>query len=156
MPRPICDFASFHHNLLKSGHCEYLHLHENQNLQVQHGCLFLMVVWTKIILEILLLWILTTSTFFWTQGVVTSSAADLLLANNVLMAVMENSRNDGTVSAYATILFTLFKPNDMKHCCAAKVYLVQGASSPQGQNQADGTFQAASSGELSWKDAVCP
>lgn len=58
---------------------------------------------------------------------------------------------------YATSLFTLFKPSDMKHCCPAKVsYLFQGASTPWGQNQADGTFQAASTGELSWKDAFCP
>lgn len=85
------------------------------------NALSLMLLGVKTSLETLPPFLLTPSTILWTESGATSSAAELPLAKNVLLAVMESTRNNGTVSECATRLFILFKPNDMKHCCSAKV-----------------------------------
>lgn len=112
-----------------------------------------MVVWVKITLEIILFFLLIASAFSWKQRVVTCSAAELMFARNVLMAGNgEQKQRWGQLRIchqHNPLSLTYFKPSDMKYCFPAKgSYLFQGVSSPWGQNQADGTFQAASIGEL--------
>lgn len=119
-----CEFAFFCHNLLKFGHWISELAWEPELPVVARmpaKVLSFMLLGVKMILETLLLFLLTASTFLWFESRMASLAAELLLAKNVLMAVMESTRKHGTVSECATRLLILFKPKDMKHRFSAKV-----------------------------------
>lgn len=124
MPMSTCDFASFCHNLLKIGHwiSELAWEPELPVVVRMHvNVLSFTLLGVEMILETLLLFLLTASTFLWAESRMASLAAELLLAKNVLTAVKECTRKNGTISGCATRLLIFFKPKDMKHHFSAKV-----------------------------------